>query len=329
MTTYRRQWQSAPLPQRLATGPGVEVKQVFVEGYSDVAFWRGIFNRYESERLRFEVSVPHRADMAKGKQVLLKILEEQGDTVILCMDSDFDYLFNSGSRQSYTVNHTPNLFHTYTYASENYLCYAPSLHGVCVKATKTDVRIFDFERFMADYSRAIYPLFLWYAHSALCSNENYFKLIDFRTSVKLNYVEINNNGRSTIEWLQRQVEKRLTSLEQRYPKSKEEMPAFEKEICARGVSPEDTYLFMQGHTLMDNVVMVLLNAVCDQLKLIAGNNIATSSMSGQTLRNEISNYHNELRNVREILLDNENYKECFLYKKLCADIERYIFNLRF
>ena len=42
------------------------------------------------------------------------------------------------------------MFHTYAYATENYLCYAPSLHNVCVRATKNDTRIFDFERFMDD-----------------------------------------------------------------------------------------------------------------------------------------------------------------------------------
>jgi len=320
----RRQWQSAPLPSRIEPGPDAVLRKVFVEGYGDVAFWRGIFSHYETDKLRFEISVPHRADMAKGKQVLLKILEEHDGDTILCMDSDFDYLFNSGNHQSYTINHTPNVFHTYAYASENYLCYAPSLHNVCVKATKNDVRIFDFEQFMAAYSKAIYPLFLWYAHSALSRNENYFPLIDFRTSAKLNYVEVDNNGRNTIVWLEHQVEKRLALLEQKYPASKERLPEFEKSIRERGVTPGNTYLFMQGHTLMDNVVMVVLNAVCEQLKAMANNSIAVSRMNGQALRNEISNYNNELRNVREILLDNENYKDCFLYCNLRKDIEDYL-----
>jgi len=324
LMSRREQWQRAPLPERLDPGPGVEVRKVYVEGYSDVAFWRGIFDRYESDKLRFEISVPLRPDMAKGKQVLLKILEEQDGDAILCMDSDFDYLFGTRNHQSRTINTSPNLFHTYAYASENYLCYAPSLHNVCVKATKNDVRIFDFTHFMAEYSKAIYPLFLWYSHSAYNNNENFFPLIDFRTSAKLNYVETENNGRGTIEWLCRQVEKRIASLESRHPGAKESLSEFEKSIRARGVTPENTYLFMQGHTLMDNVVMVALNAVCEKLKAMAGNNIAVSRMTGQALRNEMSNYTNELRNVREILLDNENYKDCFLYTKLSEGIKQYI-----
>ena len=322
----QKEWHAPPLARRLPVDPSVKMVKVYVEGYGDVSFWRGIFNGFETEKLRFEINVPQREDLAKGKQVLLK-MQHSGEDAIFCMDSDFDYLFDSTNPQSHIINSTPGIFQTYAYASENYICYAPSLHYVCVKATKNDMRIFDFEKFMADYSRTIYPLFLWYAHSAMIKSENIFPLIDFKTSVKLNYLDINDNGHNTIEWLSRQVERRLESLEHKYPKIEEGLSGFEKLIGEGGATPENIYLYMQGHTLMDNVVMVLLHTVCDQLKAIAGNKIAMSQKLGQALRNEVSNYNNELRNVREILLDNENYKDCFLYRKLHGSIEQYVSTL--
>ncbi|MFR3488485.1 MAG: DUF4435 domain-containing protein [Alistipes ihumii] len=87
---------------------------------------------------------------------------------------------------------------------QNYLCWPASLHKVCVKATKNDTMIFDFERFMG-YSRAIYPLFLWYAYSARRKSEKAFTLVDFRSSVRLNYLDIREDGQQTLEWLERQV----------------------------------------------------------------------------------------------------------------------------
>ena len=42
------------------------------------------------------------------------------------------------------------------------------------------------------------------------------------------------------------------------------------------------------------------------------------------LKNEMSNYTNSLRSIRDVLLDNENYTKCALYKRLERDIERYI-----
>lgn len=84
--------KSLPMPSRYSTGE-YRLVQVFVEGYDDVAFWRGIFDDYETEWLKFEISVPPRQDLAKGKKVLLGMIGECCDDRILCVDSDFDYLF--------------------------------------------------------------------------------------------------------------------------------------------------------------------------------------------------------------------------------------------
>ena len=321
------EWESAskdPLPERLPLENGQRLVKVFVEGYDDVAFWRGILDDFESDRLTFEVSVPVRADLAKGKKVLMNMIPESGPQLIMCADSDFDYLFGDGTPQSRMVNDSRFLFHTYTYATENYLCYAPSLHKVCAKATKNDTRIFDFETFLAEYSVIIYPLFLWYAYSARQDTQNMITLVDFKSSVKLNYLEIENGGRETLQWLQRQVERRLNSLRARYGQQHKAVEAFGRDLQCYDLFPDNTYLYMHGHTLMDNVVMIMLGAVCDKLRLKTTDMISSSAKQGIALSNEISNYRNSLRNVRDVLLDNQDYKDCFLYRRLKEDLRRYV-----
>ncbi|MDD3107608.1 MAG: DUF4435 domain-containing protein [Alistipes sp.] len=306
---------------------GFRLIRVFVEGYDDVAFWRNIFDDFESETLRFEISVPPRADLAKGKRVLLDMIDSCNEQTLLCMDSDFDYLFQNFNDQSRWVNCTPYLFHTYTYATENYLCYPPTLHKICVKATKNDTLIFDFERFMTAYSRIIYPLFLWYIYSARRKSEKAFSLSDFRSSVRLNYLDLQHDGEQTLLWLQRQVEKRVRSLEEHHADWTDAVYAFGEQLRAFEVTPDNVYLFMQGHTLLDNVVLVLLHTVCERLREMAIERITAGTKQGIALKNELSNYNNSLRNVREVLLDNEHYKECFLYQRLRQDIERYLEHL--
>lgn len=315
------------MPPTLPVNPSKKLVHVFVEGYEDIAFWRGIFDNYENSRLTFEVSVPPREDLAKGKKVLMGMIPEASPYRILCVDSDFDFLFGDTTDQSKIINNTPYIFHTYSYSTENFLCYAPSLHNVCVKATKNDARIFDFEKFLKEYSRIIYPLFLWYVYSAHQKTENVFTLLEFKSSVKLGYVEVEKNGADTLEWLKIQVQKRLGILHRNNPGYKEKIPELMKIVESRGLKSEDTYLHMQGHTLLDNVVIVMLNAVCEQLKLMSNIRINTSSKTGVALKNELSNYNNSLRNVRDVLLDNEAYKECHLYKKLQQDIESYLTTL--
>ena len=319
--------QLARMPERLNADPLQRVISVFVEGYEDVAFWRGIFDNYETERLKFEINVPPRKDLAKGKKVILSMLPDSSPSKLLCVDSDFDYLFGQSTEQSRLINNSKYLFHTYAYATENFLCYAPSLHNVCVKATKNDAYIFDFEQFMAEYSKIVYPLFIWYAYSAWLKTENIFTLLEFRSSVKLNYLEVENNGRDTLQWLEKQVHKRLEILRKRHAGWDDDISIFERKLTEQGLSPELTYLYMQGHTLMDNVVVIMLNAVCEQLRLMSNIRITTSTKTGMALKNELSNYNNALRGVRDVLLDNEAYKECPLYKKLQQDIESFLSTL--
>lgn len=316
-----------PVVSRYRSGDYRLVK-VYVEGYDDVAFWRGVFDDYETDRLKFEIGVPPREDLAKGKRVLLEMIPRSGHDLLLCVDSDFDYLFNGYNDQSKLVNNSPFLFHTYAYATENFLCYPPSLHRICAKATKNDAMIFDFEAFMASYSQIIYPVFLWYVYSARRKSEKAFTLIDFRSTVRLNYLDLNNDGEHTLAWLKRQVDKRVHSLENGNPEWTDEVKHLGEEIARFGVTPYNVYLFMQGHTLLDNVVMILLNAVCEKLRDMATQRITAGTKQGIALKNELSNYNNSLRNVREVLLDNEHYRDCFLYHKLRQDIERYVAALK-
>ncbi len=309
------------MPSRMEARQGQRLVEVHVEGYDDVAFWRGIFDEFESERVIFEISVPPRPDLAKGKRVVMDMIPHSGPDLLLCVDSDFDYLFSGSTPQSRRVLEAKYLFHTYAYATENYLCWAPALHNVCTKATKNDTRVFDFERFLSEYSRVIYPAFAWYAWSAQAGDEHIFKLIDFKNTVRLNYLEVRDNGRGTLEWLRGNVQRRVHSLENHYSQWKGEVNHFMKEVCTPDVTPDNTYLFMHGHTLLDNVVMPMLNAVCEKLKQMATDRIQTSAQRGVAYANEVSNYRNALMSVRDTLVYNELYKGCPLYRRLHNDIE--------
>lgn len=313
------------LPEILPPEDDRYLVRVYVEGYEDVAFWRGIFDHFHNPYLRFEISVPNRDDLPKGKKVLMSMIgRTSADEVLLCVDSDFDYLFDGATEQSREILEAENMFHTYTYATENYLCYAPSLRNVCVKATKNDTRIFDFERFFAAYSRTIYPLFLWYAFSAQLKEEKIFTLAEFRSSVRLGYADIRNNGENTLAWLEQNVLRRRLSLERDNPTLIDDVEAFGRKLQKRGVEQENCYLFMHGHTLMDNVVMPVLSAVCDKLRQLSVAKINASKVEGIAKKNELQNYTNTLRSIRDVLLDNENYTSCPLYKRLHEDIQSYL-----
>jgi len=145
---------------------------------------------------------------------------------------------------------------------------------------------------MHEYSCTIYPLFLWYAYSAQLATENVFPLIDFKQSVRIGYLDIEDNGSKTIEWLRRNVSKRENLLRQCNPRMIEPMKEFEVQLRGRGLTPENAYLFMHGHTLMDNVVLIHAQ---HRLREAAGHvdrQDHASKKQGVALKNEMSNYTN-------------------------------------
>lgn len=293
---------------------------VYVEGYDDISFWRDVLAQFETEQLYFEISVPSRSDLAKGKRVLLNMLDSLGKNLILCMDSDFDYLFQGKTTQSEMVLNNKYIVHTYAYSIENLLCYSKSLKNVCVKATKNDIDIFNINHFVTSYSSTIFPLFLWYAYSALNGRENLFVLSDFKNSVRLNFVDIKNDGESTLQWLSKSVQRRLKLLEEENVKWIPRVKDFGREIAQLGITRDNCYLFMNGHTLMDNI-LIMLQSITEVLKVMKINQIKQSSRIGISLENELSNYKNSLRNVENILKDNDQYKNSFLYDMIIKRVK--------
>lgn len=296
--------------------------QVYVEGYDDIPFWKSLFDEFEDGKRVFEVTTPARRDLAKGKKVVLQFAEKAGKNLILCVDSDFDYLFGDAFSRSQLINNSPYLLQTYTYAIENYLCYPPSLHSVCARAAKKDAFIFDFEEFMADYSRTIYPIFVWYAYAARVDRPAIFTLTDFRNTVKIHFINIDDNGEATIQWLGRNVARRVKTLESKHERWIPEVRKFEKYLREKGVTPEDTHLYMQGHTLFDNVVLTLVTTVANQLRKMSVGEIMGSSRKGLPLNNELSSYNNAIMDVAELLRMNMGFRGCPLFRKLYQDMER-------
>ena len=133
--------------------------RVYVESTSDIGFWYSIFEPYEKQaqiKLRFSA---YSNDLTTGKDNLEKLFPETGQYLIICLDSDYDYLIQSALAE--TIKQNPCIFQTYAYAMENLKCYAEGLNSLCIRATNSTDDTVDLTEFLKDYSRIIYPLLLW------------------------------------------------------------------------------------------------------------------------------------------------------------------------
>lgn len=298
----------------------------YVESYDDISFWRNLFNDYETSTCVFQVMLPSSSSLAKGKKMaLMNALGDSGlgENMIACVDSDYDYLMQGTTRLSRRIINNPFIFHTYTYAIENYQCYAGSLHEVCVQATLNDRQLIDFQDFLEQYSRIVYPLFLWsvlfYRHHDL----NTFPLTDFCAIVRIHRFNI-KEPKACLRNMERDVRQKLSELSQKHSSLSEQLPGLAKELEQLGVTPDTTYLFIQGHHLMDNVVLKILAPVCTQLRRERENEIKALAGHSIQYRNELTCYQNSQCSVELMLKKNTNYKDSYLYRKLCADVEHFL-----
>lgn len=297
----------------------------YVESYDDVFFWRSILGQFEDDNIYFEVMLPSRANhLDRGKKaVLMNLLSGKvGQDLIACVDADYDYLEQGVTETSREVVSNPYVFHTYAYAIENMQCYAPSLHDVCVAVTLNDRRIFDFEDFLAQFSRCIYPLFVWNILFYRTPRYNEFTMTDFLRIIETGNITP-NNAEMVLNNVAHKVNKHIDLLRRRHPEAKAKLPSLEKDLERLGVRPDNTYMFIQGHHLFDKIVVPLLQKVCDKLVRQRENEIARQSVHGTQRRNELSCYSNSVTDITTILKKNTGFFRSPQYRQIAEDLEHY------
>ena len=303
----------------------------YVESYDDIYFWRTVLTDFENEKRYFEVMLPSKINLTRGKKsVLMNFLEERGEDgevlgkdMIACVDADYDYLLQGRTAQSRRVLDSPYVFHTYVYAIENYQCYAPSLHNVCVSVTLNDHRIFDFRDYFSQFSEAIFPLFIW--SIMLYRNGNYpkFSISDFNRIADPGGFNVYHPEPSLAN-VKRKVNTKINELQRQFPNAKDEYLATKDDLKALGVKPQTTYLYIQGHHLFDTVVSPILSKVCNLLRQERQNEIYHAMAHKTQKRNEMSCYENSLQDIKSMLKKNNGYMVCEQFHRLQADIQNYL-----
>lgn len=297
----------------------------YVEGYDDILFWRMVLSEFEDETRCFEVMLPTRENLNKGKKQALITLMKQGmgGNMIACVDADYDYLLQGASPYSAFMLGCPYVVHTYAYAIENLQCYAPSLHNVCVMATLNDHSIFDFQEFLATYSRIVFPLFVWsimlYRSHEYCK----FSITDFNSVVGLKHVRLGEVGEA-LEKLRQKVRSKIRELQRNIPGRKDDYIKTRDNIMELGVKPETTYMYVQGHHLFENIVAPTLQVVCDELRREREREIRSKALHNIQLQNELSAYQRSQCDIQTMLRKNQGFTNSVPYLRMMKDIERII-----
>lgn len=297
----------------------------YVESYDDILFWRTVLGRFEDDTRYFEVMLPSRGTLKRGKKSVLMnfISGNVGRDMIACVDADYDYLLQGVTPTSEKILSSPYVFHTYVYAIENFQCYAAGLHNVCVMATLNDHAIFDFVDYMRRYSEACFPLFVWSVWMYRTGNYSDFSLTDFCKVIDLGRFSV-SEPQVSIDHLRGKVRRKVNMLQNRYPKAKASYLKLKDELMGLGVTPQDTYLYIQGHHVFDNVVVPIMNKVCNLLRTERENEIYRTSAHHTQMRNEMSCYENSLESIPSMLKKSTGYAGSGQFRRLQEDVRRFL-----
>ena len=295
----------------------------YVESYDDVFFWRTVLDDFEDDSRYFEIMLPSRSTLGKGKKLVLtnKLGPQLGNYMIACVDADYDYLLQGATPTSRLINRNPFVFHTYAYAIENYQCYAETLHRVCVMATLNDRQIVDFESFMREYSQLIWPLFVWSVWVYRRNHYREFTLTEFGNHVSFSDINV-YHPEQTLELVRRRVNRKIAWLQRHFPQAKKDYEMLKTELLGLGVTPETTYLYIQGHTLFYNFISPLLDPVCILLRKEREREIRNLAEHDTQRQNELSCYQHSQNSVEDMLRKNVGFKDAPPYKLLERDIRR-------
>ena len=298
----------------------------FVESYDDVSFWRLLLDEFETEDHYFQIMLPDRGGLTKGKKSALRSCIDRsglGKSLIACVDSDYDWLLQGVTQTSREIISNPYVIQTYTYAIENYQCWAGSLHQICVQSTLNDHRLIDFPAFMEMYSKAVYPLFVWNVWFYRKKLHNEFSMQDLSIDIRLKSVDV-RRPQGAITGVEERVSRKVRWLENHYPEAISEVEALKEELISMGVNESNTYLFLQGHHLIENVILKLLVPVCTILRQEREAEIRRYAVHDQQYRNEISAYQHSQMGLAEAIRKNTHYRECELYERMREDVRKFL-----
>lgn len=294
----------------------------YVEGYDDVLFWRSLLSEVETDQYYFEVMLPSRTSLQKGKKTVLAgtLSKGFGENMIACVDADYDYLLQGATNTSKILCNNPYVFHTYAYAIESFQCYAPSLHEVCVMSTLNDRQFFQFEPYMEEYSRIVFPILVW---SIWCYKNGYytaFSMTDMANVIALPNIDL-QNPQTSLNTLRNKVNVKQNRLQRQFPQAKGKWQTLRDELIKMGVTPETTYLYIRGHNLLEDVVLPLVETVCLRLKREREREIRQYAVHPTQYKNELSGYQHASAAPAEMLRKHTFYRESPLYQRIISDIK--------
>lgn len=283
---------------------------VHLEGESDKPFWEKIFKNHFPEGRFFFLSYSKRENKKiSGVEHCLKFAPYLSAEFFICIDSDYRYI--TKIKEVAIENH---IFQTYTYSIENHYCFAKHISEACLKSSGVENNIFNFEKFLEEYSKIIYELYVWHIYLLKNNMQGISKLKFNETLTNFPRLSIENNGEIMLNNLTDRVGKKLNKLRTRYPDI--DISQQYNKFSRLGLQPENTYLYIRGHNIYDFIIR--LGKICSrELRDVKKDELKSIPL-------EVDKFFRSLPSFEYALLDSLGISSYPEISKILNDINYYV-----
>ena len=270
------------------------VATVHLENMNDEFFWAPILKDIKPGEYNFVgYSKNEHGIDTSGCAQCLKFKGFLSKKFFVCMDSDYRLL---GMGDAVSVN---DFFaQTHTYSWENHLCYAEALQNRLVKALegRTPFVELDFKAFVDKLSKAVFPIVIQFLSMRRAGRDDFTTgMFNDLFELRLEDADYLNNGDGIIGKLNAKFATLQSNLSPAYEVNLTQETVY---YGAKGLTEENAYLRMRGHTLY-NFVKRVGSHVCKGTRVSFEMDVLRTLDGGQTHYSEMDCL---IQDARQILL---------------------------
>ncbi len=221
-----------------------------VEDKVDIRFWETLLAPYtKQKKVKFFPFVQKGNKRITGKSYIMKHMSMASPTYVLCVDSDLDYLLQ---RPDFDVRHY--ILQTYTYSWENHHCWHINLQSMWEKWQKN--KLFDFAIFLPSLGSIIYNVLVVFLtkkrlkHNGLTLS-SMCNVIDKIQANKKD--ELQNGGAELLNKIRTSYEALVNNTAS---EDEQELTITRQHLSKCGVSTDNAYLYMQGHSVYNLICRI-------------------------------------------------------------------------
>ena len=296
--------------------------KVYVEAFDDVVLWEKIFNEAKSlagVNVDLEVSPIGDEASSDGKAKVLKQHPTAGPPLLLCVDSDYDFVAKGYREQSTLINENEFIFQTYCYSLENFLCDPDGLPALFTQASKRTALTEEvgYGETFTKIGEQILPPLLMMLYLLKVEADNFsFSGYSRRLTSSISFISATQDINKRIVQITADMSLLKLDLEQAFSADLDQ-PFNDWLQAVNAFFEGQWHLVVRGHDLLDKVVLPIAKQICNdrvskKMQELAGR-------TGGDKAEKIQQY-NESKVYPQILIENRvDFEKTVVYKHIIKD----------